>query len=316
VKGRRLALAAVLAAAAASAGCGDDEGAPAVGAGGEPGEGGILTWALDGDVRVVDPLLAANAAEELVASQIFEPLTEEASGPFGEPRDVPGLARSARPTADPTIWRLDLRQGVRFQDGTRFNASAVLANVDRWRASETARTLLPAEFEADAPAPDQVRFILAAPDPKLGERLSSPRLGIVSAAALGPDPASSAAGPVAAEIGGTGAFELRERDQDRLLLARNTEWWGTDRGLGPALEQVELTTERGSVRRAELLISGTVQVADGIGAGAARRVEADPLLGTTPRGDRRWRGAERSVRGVDSGGGTPELNRVWLTRLR
>ena len=316
MKGRRLALATVFAAAAALAGCGDDEGAPAVGPGGDAGEGGVLTWALDGEVRVVDPLLADNAAEELVARQVFEPLVDEASGPFGEPRDVPGLARTVRPTVDPTIWRLDLRQGVRFQDGSRFNASAVLANVDRWRASEVAATLLPSEFEADAPAPDQVRFILAAPDPRLGERLASPRLGIVSPAALGRDPGSSAAEPVAAEAGGTGAFELRERDRDRLLLARNTEWWGVGRGLGPALEQVELTTERGSAGRAELLISGAVQVADGLGAGAARRVEADPLLATSPQGDRRWRGAELSVRGIDPEGGTPPLSRVWLTRLR
>src|SRR5919199_3870734 len=47
---------------------------------------------------------------------------------------VPGLAESWEVNqADPTKWIFHLRQGVKFHDGTDFNADAVLWNMDRIR---------------------------------------------------------------------------------------------------------------------------------------------------------------------------------------
>jgi peptide/nickel transport system substrate-binding protein len=294
---------------------GDDEGIPAVGVGGEPGQGGALLWAIDGRVGDVDPLLADTRGEQLVARQIYEPLVERLAGPFDDTRRVNGLALRVRPSADRTVWRLLLRQGVRFQDGARFNASAVLANVERWRATGIGQRLLPLPFEVDAPRPHLVRFILARPDPRLERRLASPRLGIVSPRALGDDPGALGTNPVRDEDAGTGPFDLRERGGGRLLLAHNTGWWGSERGLGPALDRLEfLTVPRGS-ERLRLLVGGGVQVAEGIGARGLRRLRAQPLLAALPQGDGRWRGVERSVRGIDSGREIPPLQRVWLTAL-
>jgi peptide/nickel transport system substrate-binding protein len=45
---------------------------------------------------------------------------------------VPGLAKSWKASNGGRVWRFNLRTGIRFHDGTPFNASAVCANFDRW----------------------------------------------------------------------------------------------------------------------------------------------------------------------------------------
>jgi peptide/nickel transport system substrate-binding protein len=45
---------------------------------------------------------------------------------------VPSLAKSWKATNGGRVWSFNLRTGVRFHDGTPFNAKAVCANFDRW----------------------------------------------------------------------------------------------------------------------------------------------------------------------------------------
>ncbi|MFC3862192.1 ABC transporter substrate-binding protein [Deinococcus antarcticus] len=45
---------------------------------------------------------------------------------------VPSLATAWKNNADATVWTFTLRKGVKFHDGTPFNADAVLFNVNRW----------------------------------------------------------------------------------------------------------------------------------------------------------------------------------------
>ena len=293
-------------------GCSDDDEATQAATGtGDPGEGGTLVWALERDPAGLDPLLASSPAGEIVCRQIYEPLLEQLAAPFDDATRVPGLAISARPSADRTIWQLRLRPGIRFQDGMPLNASAVLANAERWSTTGAGRALLPNLFEADAPRPDLVRFFLTAPDPRFDERLASPQLGIVSPRVLGPGDRAALASGVNS---GTGAFELRERDRTRLLLARNSAWWGTPRGLGPALEQVEFRVVPDPEERLGLLETGDAKVASGLGPFSLQKAGADPLLSTL-RGGEGGIALERSVRGIDSAREVPSLQAVWLTSV-
>ena len=297
----------------AVAGCGGGaEDSAAVDAGGVPGGGGTLVWALPERPAGLDPLYAETGSEQLVARQVHEPLVAELTGPFEDARRVPGLVLSALPSSDRTVWRLRLRTGVRFQDGTPFSASAVLDNVERWRATAQGRSLI-GDALADAPRPDLVRFILPAPESSFDARLASPRLGIVSPRALARASGAELA-PAEAAQSGTGPFELRERSADRLLLAHNPEWWGIDRELGPALDQVEFTVVPDPAERVAELADGSVQVAGDLQGDQLARVRGDPLLTVvpTPGGGL---GIERSVRGIRAGDPAPPLNGVWRTRI-
>ena len=132
------------------------------------------------------------APQPTVTRQVYEPLIERLTGPYGQATPQAGLALTARPSRDRTTWTVTLRSGVRFQDGTPFNAAAVLANSRRWQTDPAGRSLLPHLFAVDAPRPDEVRFLLDQPVPDLVRRLASPRLAIVSPRALDPQSGQSA----------------------------------------------------------------------------------------------------------------------------
>ncbi len=279
----------------------------------QPGAGGSVTWAFAERPETLDPLYADAPGEMLVARQIHEPLMEELTGPLEGDPTVPGLALSAEPSADWTVWRLRLRPGVRFQDGSAFNASAVLANVERWLATPEGQELLPALL-VDAPTQNLVRFILPFPDRRFDQTLASPQLGVLSLGAI-----EAAAGgeldPGDATDSGTGPFELRERAGDRLLLARNTAWWGAERSLGPGIDQLEFLAVADVDERLAQLTDGTVQVASDLGPVEISRVRGDPLLTVVPGANGTETAIERSIRGVPPGQVAPSLNGIWRTGI-
>jgi ABC-type transport system substrate-binding protein len=274
---------------------------------------GILRIALPDGPRTFDPLLATTTTDRLIAGQIYEPLTRRISGPYGETQRKPGLAVAAQPGAHQTIWRIQLRPGVRFSDGARFNAGAVLQNAARWRATLEGQALLPGLVAADRPRPDLVRFIFDRPDPNLVHQLASVRLGIVSPRALrSPTVSTRLADGLAA---GTGPFELHRRDPHGVLLARNQRWWGTRHELGPGVELVDLRFPRKANRRLTLLRRGTVQIAEGLGEEQLAALRRDPVLTDQAGPGGTAVGLERSVRGFVSARGTPTLSRTWLTTV-
>lgn len=309
---RYLALAGAVLAVAGCGGGGDstahDSGLPAA------GSGGSLSYAVPSLPATLDPLQARDRAALTITRQIHEPLVERIAGPYGDTEQRPGLALAVKPSADQTVWTVTLRSGVRFQDGTPFNASAVLANARRWSTVAAGRRLLPHLFAVDAPRPDEVRFLLDAPVPELRRRLASPQLGIVSPRALAPGGGEHSRYEADAANSGTGPFTEGTGSPQRLELTRYAGWWGTPARLGPALDAVSFVAAPSAAERLRLLQADSVQVADSLGPAALATAAADPLLialGAPGPGI----GLEGSVRGIDSAGAVPILSRVWLTDL-
>jgi peptide/nickel transport system substrate-binding protein len=301
----------LLLALAPLAGCGGDQRTTAAGLDASPDPGGTLTIALADRIRTLDPLHATGRAERLASRQVYEPLRTSQRGPFGDARRRPGIVLAFRANAEATVWTARLRHGASFQSGEPLDAGAILDNADRWLGSAAGRALLPVLAAADSPRPGLVRFLLDRPARRFPVALAEPRLGIVAPAAL----ADRGDGPARMGGAGTGPFELRESDAGGVLLARNAGWWGTALGLGPGVDQIELTSEPDAGHRVEALLSGAVDVADELGRGAVAQVRSAPLL-TTVGGKAAMLGMERSVRGLDSASACQPLADVWLTDLR
>jgi peptide/nickel transport system substrate-binding protein len=307
-------LAAALLAAILPAGCGGS-GATRF-SGNEPraaGGGGTLSFAIPNPAGL-DPLRAATTSDRYVDRQIYEPLVASLDGPYRSVRDRRGLAVGWSHSADFRIWSFQLRHRVRFQDGTPFNAAAVLANSRRWQSDRRGRALLPHLFAVDAPRPDEVRFLLDKPVRDLPGRLADPRLGIVSPHALEPQSGQGARFLKNARGSGTGAFQPGAEGPARLELSRFAGWGGSPLSLGPALDGVAFVAAPLPDQRFRLLAEGAVQVADPLDAAGLRAADADPLLATVG-GPERGIGMEGSVRGIPSAGPVPALSGVWLTRL-
>jgi peptide/nickel transport system substrate-binding protein len=278
------------------------------------GGGGTLAYAVPALPSTLDPLAAQTRAEQTVSRQVYEPLIERLSGPYGPASPEAGLALQVRPSRDRTTWSVTLRPNVRFQDGTPFNAAAVLANARRWQTDAAGQSLLPHLFAVDAPRPDEVRFLLDSPVPDLVRRLSDPRLAIVSPRALDPQSGQNARFLSDAAGSGTGAFQVGPSGPGRRTLSRFAGWWGSPLGLGPALDGVTFVLAPQPSQRLRLLQDGAVQVADPLDSAGLRAAASDPLLDTLvgrPGGI----GLEGSVRGIDSVRAVPVLSSVWLTRL-
>jgi peptide/nickel transport system substrate-binding protein len=300
----------------ALAGCGDSgDGGSRVSTGLPPaGGGGTLAYALPSLPTSLDPLAAETRAAQTVTRQVYEPLIERVSGPYAQAAPQAGLALEARPSRDRTTWTVALRPNVRFQDGTPFNAAAVLANSRRWQTDSAGQGLLPHLFAVDAPRPDEVRFLLDQPVPDLVRRLSSPRLAIVSPRALDPGSGQNASFLPDTPGSGTGAFEAGPSGPGRQMLSRFAGWWGSSMGLGPSLDGVTFILAPQPSQRLRLLQEGAVQVADPLSSHGLRVAGSDPLLDRVG-GPLSGIGLEGSVRGIDSASAIPVLSSVWLTRL-
>ncbi len=300
---------------AALGACSNPVEAPVGAAGALPAPTGTLVLALPGRPGDIDPLEASDSNEQLLVRQIYEPLVEKLTGPYGDLRSVPGPAVSVQPSRDDAVWHLRLRPGIVFQDGSRLDAAAVLANASRWRTTPAGRALLPGLVAADTPRPGLVRLFFDRPEPSVRRELALPQLGLVSPEALS-TPTGTAATLARPAQAGTGPFEVRQRSLRAVVLARNEDWWGTARRLGPAVDSLQFDYVADADARGRLLRSGQAEIATGLPARVAALLGRDPLLSMRPgRGGEGATGLERSVRGVDFSGGTPALSGAWLTTI-
>ena len=121
-----LALAATAALAVGAAGCAKSE------RGGDSGAaktGGTFVFAGAGDPKNFDPIFNDDGESFRPVRQMFDTLVTHKPG-TAELQG--GLAESWEHDAEGKVWTFKLRQGVKFHDGTPFNAAAVCYNFDRW----------------------------------------------------------------------------------------------------------------------------------------------------------------------------------------
>jgi peptide/nickel transport system substrate-binding protein len=96
---------------------------------GEEGTGGTLTFGAAGAPKNFDPIFNDDGESFRPIRQMYETLIEHTPGTA---QLAPGLAEKWEVSADGKTITFNLRKGVKFHDGTDFNAEAVCFNLDRW----------------------------------------------------------------------------------------------------------------------------------------------------------------------------------------
>ena len=174
---------------------------------------------------------------------------------------VPRLATSWESNADATEWTIKLREGVKFHDGTDFDAADVVYTYRRVLDPDLGspgRALLafvePEGIEAvDA---HTVRFTTKNPTPQLPTQLKSRFVHIVPEGATAQDMENHGVG--------TGPFILG-KDFDKgapfWKVARNPNYWQP--GM-PKAECIRFTSILEPITRAAALISGEIDIASAI----------------------------------------------------
>jgi peptide/nickel transport system substrate-binding protein len=136
---------------------------------------------------------------------------------------------------DPTHWQFELRQGVRFHDGTPFTADDVLFSIGRAQAKTSDfRNRVDGIAGVEAIDDRTVRITTAAPDPSLWLKLAD--VAIMSRAWADAHGVTRPADFVGAReetyasrhANGTGPFVLESFEpRGGWVMVRNPNWWGT-----------------------------------------------------------------------------------------
>jgi peptide/nickel transport system substrate-binding protein len=181
--------------------------------------GGVIRIASQKPVSV-DPIAMQDLGGYGITAQSFEFLcTLDKDGS----NIAPGLALKWTPNADGTVWKFDLRQNVKWHDGTPFTADDVVATMERLVAAGNSglKGILPAGG-AVATDPNTVTFTLS------GGNGNFPYLVSVFNAQTLITPKSYTAGTKFNDVpAGTGPWKLKNYNaQTGASFERNPDWWG------------------------------------------------------------------------------------------
>jgi peptide/nickel transport system substrate-binding protein len=245
----------------------------------EAGEqtGGTFVFGAAGDPAMFDPAFASDGETFRVARQIHEGLlTNELGGTDPEPQ----LAEDWEVSDDGLEYTFNLRQGVKFHDGTDFNADAVCFNFERWHnfeglaQSPSATAYYQDVFGGFASTPDVPNIYagceatddstavitLTRVTSKFPAALSLPAFSIQSPEALQQYDADNLSGNEDAltypeyaleHPTGTGPFKFDswDRGNGEVTIVRNDDYWGEPAKLDKIIFR---TISDGNTRRQEL----------------------------------------------------------------
>jgi peptide/nickel transport system substrate-binding protein len=186
------------------------------------GAGGTITFALENDVIDFDPLRSRAFVDRNAHYQIYDSLvTADNTG-----KVIPWLAEKWDTSADGKTVTFSLKKGVKFHDGTDFDAESVKWNIDRYRLTDdSARKgeLAPLE-DVQVVDASTVKFVLKSPFTPLLSILVDRAGMMVSKKAV---EAGGADFTRKAFKAGTGPFVLTEAvKDDHITLEKNPDWWG------------------------------------------------------------------------------------------
>jgi peptide/nickel transport system substrate-binding protein len=259
---RRVTLAVLAAATAlAAAACGGSSSGSASGSSpASSGQNITIGWGQDPDN--VDPAISGAQTVRSMDINVFQTLIWET--PSGQL--TPDLATSWSVSPDGKTYTFNLRKGVSFQDGTPFNAAAVVANF-KFITAKTTQSVdalgdLGTCLSATAAGAYTVQVHCTAAYPLLSN-LSSPDLGIQSPQAL-----AKYGKDIQFHLVGTGPFELVKYVPNQSLVLKR---WPKFNWAPPALHQsgpakaAEITYDfvPSSGSRISELQSGQAQIIEG-----------------------------------------------------
>jgi peptide/nickel transport system substrate-binding protein len=204
----------------------------------------------------MDPHLSGSAVDRQVYQNLYDKLVDTDENLA----IVPMLATSWTISSDGKTVIFKLRQGVRFHDGTPFNADAVKSNFDRMRDPKfpsARRSEISPVSNVTAVDPTTVQVSLERPYSPLLYVLTDRAGMMVSPPAAQKEGLNYALHPV-----GTGPFSFVEKiPSDHITLQRNPDYW--EKGQ-PHLERIVFRTITDDNARVANVKSGDVDIINAV----------------------------------------------------
>jgi peptide/nickel transport system substrate-binding protein len=194
---------------------------------GGPKHGDTLRVAIGIDPDTLDPAAQTTTTSAQIVDMMVETLVK-----VNEKGAVdPLLATKWESSSDGLTWTFTLRQGIKFQDGTPFNAAAVKFSIDRLLNPSTFRAL-PGVLggktgidHTDVVDDSHVKFTLKTPLAAFLAAMTQTGTAIISPASVNvaPNTPARVIQPV-----GTGPYKFSERvSADHITLVKSSDYWNT-----------------------------------------------------------------------------------------
>lgn len=218
--------------------------------------GGSITVGLELDIPGFDPLKVGvfDTAAETAAAAIFDTMTYLDAEGVAQPK----LALSWTHSDDYKTWTFKLRPGVKFHDGTPFNAAAVKYNFDRQKDPKNkCRCAFYIAYINSVEAVDDLTVVYHLKDPQVAQpelmTIQSSNNVIQSPTAMETKGADYSRNPV-----GTGPYILKSWTAgDRMVLERNPNYWNKGH---PHLDRIVLRPLPDAQARFASLQSGEADI--------------------------------------------------------
>ncbi len=234
-------------------------------------------YADQGDSLSMDPMMLNESLLLNFTGNLYESLTGR-----GKTLElVPELATDWKQTA-PTVWRFNLRKGVRFHDGTPFTADDVIFSYERAKGEGSdMKTYVGSIKEIRKIDDHAIDIVTNAPFPILPDVISLWRIMSKSwceknNAVTPVDVRKGKENYASTRANGTGPFMLKERQPGvKTVLVPNPNWWGKKEH---NLTEVVFTPIGNDATRVAALISGEIDMMQPVPLQDVQRLNGDPNL--------------------------------------
>lgn len=238
----------------------------------------MLIFGRGNDSTSLDPSTITDGESLAVTKNIYDTLVD-----YGEQDTTihEMLAVDWDVSDDGLTYTFQLREGVKFHDGTDFNAEAVKFNFDRWKEgdAETAPYYVSMFGEGEDSVIKEVKaedeltvvFTLNRPQAPFLQNIAMDPFGIASPTAVKEQGEAFGQNPV-----GTGAYVFKEwKPNETITLEKNPDYW--DEGK-PELNTVIFQVIPDNAARLTALKTGEIDLMDGLNPSDIEGIEASEDL--------------------------------------
>ena len=246
-----------------------------------------LRIANQGDALSLDPHSLNESLQLTVLNNVYEPLVTRGR----DYKLAPALATDWKQTA-PTVWRFNLRKGVKFHDGTPFTADDVIFTVERARdAGSDMKSYVGIVKEVKKIDDHTLDFVTNSPFPILPELFTgllvmSKKWCEDNQATKPVDRRKGIENAASFRANGTGPFRARERQPNvRSTFSRNGSYWDK---IDSNVDEVVFTPVGNDSTRVAALLSGEVDIMEPVPVQDVERLKGNANL-------KIWQGPELRI---------------------